>query len=146
MGGWAVAKATIARNRAVRGRLGGAMNRITHFDFYADDPERAASFYQDVFSWRTEEWTGGTDYWLITTGPDDEPGVDSILGKRHDHSDRATKTVEVVSLDETEARILAAGGRVLGQRQPIPGQGWFSLCADTEGNRFGLMQSDPGAR
>jgi predicted enzyme related to lactoylglutathione lyase len=28
---------------------------------------------------------------------------------------------------------------------PIPGVGWFALCVDPEGNRFGLMQSDESA-
>jgi len=122
------------------------MNRITHFDLYADDPDRAAGFYKDVFSWQTEKWTGGTDYWLITTGPDSEPGIAGGLGKRHDLSDRTTNTVDVASLEETEARILAAGGTVIEPRRPIPGVGWFALCADTEGNRLGLMQNDEGAK
>jgi predicted enzyme related to lactoylglutathione lyase len=29
---------------------------------------------------------------------------------------------------------------------PIPGVGWFALCADTEGNRFGLIENDPEAK
>jgi hypothetical protein len=122
------------------------MNRITHFDLYADDPERAARFYQNVFSWRTEKWTGGMDYWLITTGPDNEPGINGGLGKRRDLADRTTNTVDVASLEDVEARILAAGGRVLEPRRNIPGVGWFALCTDTEGNRFGLMQADAGAK
>jgi predicted enzyme related to lactoylglutathione lyase len=28
---------------------------------------------------------------------------------------------------------------------PVPGMGWFSLCTDTEGNDFGLWQTDPNA-
>jgi predicted enzyme related to lactoylglutathione lyase len=121
------------------------MNRVTHFDLYADDPERAADFYRTVFSWKTEKWTGGMDYWLITTGPDDEPGINGGLGKRRDLADRTTNTVEVASLHETESKIKAAGGKVLEPRMLIPGVGWFALCADTEGNRFGLMQSDAQA-
>jgi hypothetical protein len=26
---------------------------------------------------------------------------------------------------------------------PIPGQGWFAPCVDTEGNKFSLFQNDP---
>lgn len=122
------------------------MNRITHFDLYADDPDRAARFYREVFRWRTEKWTGGMDYWLITTGPDDEPGINGGLGKRKDPSDHTTNTVDVASLSETQARIVAAGGRVLEPRRPIPGVGWFALFADTEGNRFGLMEADAQAK
>jgi predicted enzyme related to lactoylglutathione lyase len=28
---------------------------------------------------------------------------------------------------------------------PIPGIGWFACCKDTEGNQFGIMQSDTSA-
>ena len=121
------------------------MNRIVNFDIYADDPDRAVNFYKSVFGWKTEEWTGGMDYWLITTGPDNEPGIDGGLGRRRDPTDHITNTVDVASLKETGAKITAAGGKVLEPRMPVPGIGWFALCADSEGNRLGLMESDPGA-
>jgi len=122
------------------------VNRIVHFDIYADDPDRAASFYRNVFGWKAEKWTGGMDYWLITTGPDNEPGINGGLGKRRDPSDHTTNTVDVASLTETEAKITSSGGKVLEPRMAIPGVGWFALCADSEGNRLGLMQSDPKAK
>jgi predicted enzyme related to lactoylglutathione lyase len=28
----------------------------------------------------------------------------------------------------------------------IPGMGWFALCMDTEGNKFGIMEEDANAR
>ena len=39
----------------------------------------------------------------------------------------------------------AAGGEIIGDRMAIPGVGWFAAFTDTEGNRFGLMQSDEAA-
>lgn len=122
------------------------MNRVVHFDIYADDPDRAVNFYKSVFGWKTEKWTGGMDYWLITTGPDNEPGINGGIGKRQDPTDHITNTVDVASLKETEAKVTAAGGKVLQPRMPIPGIGWFALCADSEGNRLGLMESDPSAK
>ena len=122
------------------------MNRFVHFDIYADDPDRAVKFYRNVFGWKTERYAGPMDYWLITTGPDTEPGINGGLGRRQNPSDHTTNTVDVISLKETEAKISAAGGKVLEPRIAIPGVGWFALCADTEGNRFGLMESDPQAK
>jgi predicted enzyme related to lactoylglutathione lyase len=29
---------------------------------------------------------------------------------------------------------------------PIPGIGWLAYAKDTEGNIFGMMQNDPGAK
>ena len=122
------------------------MNRFVHFDIYADVPDRAVKFYRNVFGWKAERYAGPMDYWLITTGPDTEPGINGGLGRRRDPSDHTTNTVDVTSLKETEAKITAAGGKVLEPRIAIPGVGWFALCADTEGNRFGLMESDPKAK
>lgn len=51
------------------------MPRVVHFEVHADDPERAANFYSGVFGWELAKWEGPQDYWLITTGPDDEPGI-----------------------------------------------------------------------
>jgi predicted enzyme related to lactoylglutathione lyase len=39
---------------------GGIMPRIVHFEFAADNPERAANFYRDVFGWQSNNW-GGAD-------------------------------------------------------------------------------------
>jgi hypothetical protein len=122
------------------------MNRIVHFDLYADDPGRAVKFYQSVFGWKAEKWAGPMEYWLVTTGPDGQPGINGGIGQRQEPSGHTTNTIDVTSLKEAEAKIVAAGGKVLEPRMAIPGVGWFALCLDTEGNRFGLMEADPEAR
>ena len=50
------------------------MSRVIHFDLSADNPERAANFYRTVFEWKVEKWQGPSDYWLMTTGVEKEPG------------------------------------------------------------------------
>ncbi len=44
------------------------MPRVVHFEIYADQPERAIKFYQDVFGWNFQKWNGPYDYRLVTTG------------------------------------------------------------------------------
>ena len=51
------------------------MPKIVHFDIPADDPMRAVAFYQEVFGWKYDKWDGPMEYWLINTGPGDEPGI-----------------------------------------------------------------------
>ena len=51
------------------------MPRVVHFEIHADDPQRAANFYQNVFGWQINKWEGPEDYWLVTTGADNEPGI-----------------------------------------------------------------------
>jgi uncharacterized protein len=66
------------------------MNRIIHFEIGATNPERAAKFYRAVFGWNINEWVmpgvqmkDENRYWLVTTGPENEPGINGGLVFRH---------------------------------------------------------------
>lgn len=122
------------------------MNRVEHFDIYADEPERAINFYSDVFGWKIEKWEGPMDYWMVTTGPADQVGINGGIGKRQDPSQSTINTIGVASLDEFIETITAAGGKVVAPKMAIPGVGYFALCQDTEGNSFGLMEEDTSAK
>lgn len=122
------------------------MNRVVHFDIYADDTGRALKFYGDVFGWKAEKWGGPMEYWLITTGPDDKPGINGGLGKRQQPMDQTQNTIGVPSVQGFAEKVMVAGGKLLMPKMPIPGVGWFALCADTEGNKFGIMEDDPKAK
>jgi len=43
------------------------------------------------------------------------------------------------------AKITASGGTVVAPKMAVPSIGYFAYCQDTEGNTFGVMQSDPSA-
>jgi len=123
------------------------MSRPVHFDITADDPERAVKFYEKAFGWKITHWEGEgpMDYWLITTG-ESQPGIDGGLSRRDAGAAPATtNTIGVDSLDDAMAAIREAGGEIIQDRMPIPGVGWFAACTDTEGNHFGLMESDESA-
>lgn len=116
------------------------MPRPVHFDLTAEQPERAVKFYGDVFGWQFQKWDGPMQYWMITTGGDGEPGIDGGLSQRGDQNSGTVNTVAVPSADEYTNRVNQAGGKVLMAKDHIPGVGWFAMCADTEGNTFGLME------
>jgi hypothetical protein len=122
------------------------MKRVVHFDISADDPERAVKFYTDVFGWQGQKWDGPMDYWLVTTGPEGEPGIDGGIAKRRMPTESTTNTIDVPSVDEFLEKITAAGGKVIAPKMPIPGVGYFAMCLDTEGNPFGLMEEDTDAK
>jgi len=121
------------------------MPRVIHFELTADDPERATQFYSKVFGWQIQKWEGPQDYWLITTGEVGTPGIDGAMMRRGDFSAPVVNTIDVPSVDEFVAKITANGGSVVAPKMPIPGIGYFAYCKDTEGNMFGVMQSDPSA-
>ncbi len=126
------------------------MPRVIHFEIHADQPSRAVQFYEQVFGWIFNKWPGPMDYWVIRTGPKEQPGIDGGLIQRQGTIDGQAViayvcTVDVPSVDDYLAKIIANGGTNVVPKMPIPGVGWLGYCKDTEGNIFGIMQSDPQA-
>ena len=124
------------------------MSRVVHFDVEADDPERAMTFYRTVFGWEFEQWDGPIDYWLVSTGPSAEPGIDGGLARREgpapdEDAPTATYTctIDVADVEATVDAVRDAGGHVASDVDTIPGVGRLAYCVDTEGNRFGVMES-----
>lgn len=127
------------------------MPRVIHFEIHAEDPARAIRFYQSLFGWEFTSWNGPVQYWLIKTGPDEQPGINGGLLPRHCKIDGQAViayvcTVDVASVDELLSKVTAQGGSVAVPKMPIPGVGWLAYCKDTEGNIFGVMQADPQAK
>ena len=126
------------------------MSRVVHFEIHADDPQRAANFYQGVFGWNIQKWDGPEDYWLVTTGQAPEPGIDGAILKRMgpingDAVIAYVCTVDVPSVDDAIAKITSHGGTIVLPKMPVPGVGWLVYAKDTEGNIFGSLQSDHNA-
>jgi len=126
------------------------MSRVVHFEVHAEDPERAIRFYSAVLGWSFKHWGGPQDYWLITTGPADQPGIDGGMVRRQGAIDGQAViafvcTVGVDSVDDTVAKALENGGTIALPKMAIPGVGWLAYVKDTEGNIFGMMQNDPSA-
>ncbi|UUZ55878.1 VOC family protein [Massilia sp. H-1] len=57
------------------------MARAVHFEIHASNPQAAIAFYASLFGWTFNKWEGG-DYWMIHTGPDEQPGINGGLMPR----------------------------------------------------------------
>ena len=135
------------------------MNRIVHFEIQSENPERAASFYKEVFGWKIDEWVlpgvklkDEDRYWLVTTGPEEEPGINGGLLLRRGPApvegqavNSFVCTIDVASVEESLDKVLKASGTVVLPRMAVKGIGWLAYCKDTEGNIFGIMQEDENA-
>lgn len=119
------------------------LNRVTHFELLADDPERVQKFYKKVFDWKFEKWDSPMEYWMVRTGEGE--GIDGGLSIRTPESP-TMNTIEVADLDKTLAKVKENGGTVVTSSNPIPGVGWFAVFMDTDQNIFGLMQIDSEAK
>jgi len=122
------------------------MSRVIHFEVPIDNPGRAQKFYTDVFGWKIVKMDGPMDYWLVTSGPESQPGINGALTHRSQLNSGTVNTLSVESIDKSMADVTNAGGKILTPKSPIPNVGWFAYCADTEGNTFGIIQMDPNAK
>jgi len=124
------------------------MKRVVHFEIYTDDPEMVQPFYRDVFGWKFEQFEGGPiEYWLVTTGNDELPGINGGLTRPREGQNPGTiNTIAVPSLDETIGKIEQSGGRVCVPKMAIPTVGWLAYAQDPAGNVFGLMEPDTKAK
>ncbi len=128
-------------------------NRVVHFEIQADNIERAIKFYQDVFEWKISQWEQN-QYWMIMTADKDskDPGINGGLLPRPAKTaptecgvNSFVCTIQVDNYDAMTEKILAAGGVVAIPKFALAGMAWQGYFLDTEGNTFGMHQTDPNA-
>lgn len=128
------------------------MNPVVHFEMPFDNRVRMAKFYESVFGWQTQML--GEDmgnYVLATTTETGESGPikpGAINGgfypKQPDGPAQCPSVVIAVDdIKQSIKGVIAAGGKVLGERMEIPGVGQYVSFIDTEGNRLSMLQPIP---
>ncbi len=122
------------------------MSRVVHFEIPVTDIDRSIAFYQEVFGWTFQKWDGPEVYYLISTGPKDQPGIDGGLLKKRDPRQPMANTIQVESVDDTIRLVEQHGGKCCMPKMAIPGVGWLAYFNDPEGNTHGVMQADPAAK
>jgi predicted enzyme related to lactoylglutathione lyase len=129
------------------------MARPMHFEIQASNPPALMDFYSELFGWTFNKWEGG-DYWMIHTGPDDQPGINGGLLPRRGPPpaemaavNAFVVTVIVDDLDATLSKLASIGGdaQVAVPKMAVPSIGWLAYIKDPDGNIFGTMQPDAGA-
>jgi hypothetical protein len=127
------------------------MPRVVHFEIHATDPDSLVAFYSRLFGW-TFTAVEGMDYWLIETGPQEEPGIDGGLVRRPVPGPADSPalgaypcSVNVESLDDTLALAGDLGAQEALPKMPVTGVGWLAYIKDPDGNVLGLLQMDPDA-
>jgi len=121
------------------------MPKVVHFEIPADNPERANKFYADIFGWEISKMPGPEDYWMLKTGPQDDPGIGGGLMKRQDPSGSTTIVIDVPAVDDYVKKITDAGCEIVVAKMAIPGIGYVAYFKDTEGNVVGIYQDDSKA-
>ena len=124
------------------------MARPVHFEIHADDPQRAIAFYTDVFGWTVNQYAD-QQYWLVSTGPTDEPGIDGAILPRMGDRPAAgapvvgmVNTMQVDDLDASLSKAFAHGGVLALDKMVIPGVGTVAYVLDSEANVIGMLQPE----
>lgn len=131
-------------------------NTIVHFEIPADDPEKLASFYTQLFGWKITKMQGmpgmeDVEYWGVETVPADnqgrptEQGVNGGLMKRMMPEQLIVNYIGVSNVDEYVAKATGLGATVIVPKMPVPNMGWFSQLTDPSGNVFAIWQEDSSA-
>lgn len=130
------------------------MNRVVHFEIQAENVERAVKFYREVFGWTIEKWAD-MEYWMIMTAEKDskELGINGGLLPRKGGApvegaavNAFVCTMQVDNIDDIIKKIEGAGGTMALPKFAFPGMAWQAYYKDTEGNIFGLHQTDANAK
>ena len=116
------------------------MSRVVHFEILGEHPQALADFYRQALGWEVASWPGGEQtYWLVTTGANEEPGINGGIMARH-FSQPVINTVQVDSLTDAIAQVERAGGKKVQGPNVVPNVGTTAYCSDPEGNLFGLLE------
>ncbi len=116
-----------------------------YFEIQADDVDRAAAFYTDIFEWTIHHQEAmPAEYRRVATS-----GINGGILKRPmprpgsgQGTNAAVISMEVEDFDSTAAAIVASGGAVSLPKFAVPGRCWQGYFIDTEGNTFGIFEVD----
>lgn len=119
-------------------------NPVQWFEIAATDLERAKNFYAKVFELEFQliEMPESTMYMF---GEPDKVGSSGCLVQGEGSNPSADGTIiyfECKDVAVQEARVEAAGGKVILPKMDIGEFGFFAQFMDTEGNRIGLHSNE----
>jgi predicted enzyme related to lactoylglutathione lyase len=110
---------------------------LNYFEIPAKDAGRAKSFWSSLFGWEFRDQPATVPYSMAQS---DDLGVGL-----YESEDRGLWAYFYVDdLESAVAQVQELGGKVR-DKGPVAGVGWYARCEDTEGNKFGLFQTDEAA-
>ena len=114
---------------------------MVHLEIPAGDTAKARAFWGSLFGWEFQEYPGSPGEYHMTRFSDTQGGA--IMGA--DGDKRGPRVYfGVDDINAGVSRVSELGGEG-GEAYPVPSMGWFAVCKDSEGNEFGLWQTDPDA-
>lgn len=128
------------------------MDSVVHFEMPYENRDRMAKFYQSAFGWQTQMMGQDMGNYVVATttetgeaGPK-KPGAinGGFYEKKADWPMQYPSVVIAVDdVRQSMGKVVAGGGKVLGEPMEIPGVGQYVSFVDPEGNRVSMLQPLP---
>jgi uncharacterized protein len=117
---------------------------ITHVEIPVEDNVKATAFYGAMFGWEIKEIPGMEEFsYPMWQAPNKISG--GALVRKTEAFASPRSYVEVDSIDDILAKVVALGGAVLAPKQEIDPKSWWAAVTDPDGNEIGLYESTPNA-
>jgi uncharacterized protein len=118
----------------------GKKNVVGHVEWRTRDTERLKSFYGKIFKWKFKDAMPGI-YTQVSTGNREITGGILQLQAGEQIPTGTSNYISVDDLADAESKILEQGGKVLMSKNEVPGEGWFSVFTDPDGNVMAVWQA-----
>lgn len=121
-------------------------NPVVHWELWSKDPEKISNFYAKVFDWKIQN-IPELNYRMVDTGGG--TGINGGIMKPYRSGPwpgNMAFYIDVADLDAYGKKIVAAGGKIMVEKQEVPGMGFFSLFEDPEGRMLGIWKHVPAAK
>ena len=112
---------------------------VVHWELWSQDPARASEFYKKVFGWEIRH-IPEIEYRVVTTG-----GTGGINGgimkpKKGPWPNNLALYIDVDDIDAFGRKIREAGGKIVVEKEDVPGVGQFALFEDPDGRVLGMWK------
>jgi predicted enzyme related to lactoylglutathione lyase len=113
---------------------------VVHWELWSKDPKRTGAFYAEVFDWKVSEYPE-MSYHMVETGG--EGGINGGIMKPQEGPWPGNMAfyVDVEDIAAAMRKVTAAGGKVVVERQEVPGMGAFGLFEDPDGRVMGVWET-----
>jgi predicted enzyme related to lactoylglutathione lyase len=128
------------------------MDSVVHFEMPYENRDRMARFYQSAFGWQARMLGADMGNYVVATTTEStdtgpvKPGAinGGFYEKKPDWPMQYPSVVIAVDdVARSTQKVVAAGGKVLGEPMDIPGVGRYVSFVDSEGNRVSMLQPLP---
>jgi predicted enzyme related to lactoylglutathione lyase len=112
---------------------------VVHWELWSEEPEKVSEFYRKAFDWEIRS-IPEMNYHLVETGGEGGIGGGIMKPQKGPWPAKLAFYIDVDDLDTYGKRVVDAGGKIVVDKQSVPGVGELSLFEDPEGRVLGLWK------